>query len=349
MPYPDPIRRRSLAAVAGLVASVVAGQAIQAQVRGEDGPVLIAVGGRTAMSWLPLSLAVQLGYFRAEGLDVSVIDCADEAAALQLVATGGAHVASCSFGHTIRQQARGQGLQAFVLQSRSPQVAVGASTRTMADYRNGSDLRGRRIGVSANDPVSQSLVATLLSRVGLGAADVNMVGVGVGSDALNALRSGQIDAIGNLEPVMTMLEHRGDVRIVADTRTLAGTQAWLGGPMPGGCLCAPTDYLQRHPGACQALAYAIVRALKWLRTAGPGDIIRTLPESYLLGDRGLYLMSLAKVSESFSFDGLMAEDGPRVALRVLADTDASLRADRVNLSRTYTNAFARVAKERFKA
>ncbi len=349
MRHPDPNRRRALAAVAALMASAVANPAVRAQARGEESAVSVAVGARTAMSCLPLTLATQLGYFKAEGLDVSLIDCVDEAAALRLLANGGAEVASCAFEHTIRSQARGQALQAFVMQSRAPQVSVGASTRTLADFRHPSELRGRRIGVSAIDSVSQSLVTALLSRAGLGSAEVSFVSVGVGGDALNALRSGQVDVISTQEPVMTMLEQRGDVKILADTRTLTGTEALLGGPVPGGCLCASFDYVQKHPGACQTLANGIVRALKWLRTAGPGDIVRTLPESYLLGDRGLYLMSLARVSESFSFDGLMPQEGPRAALRLLADTDPAIRDERVSLGRTYTNAFARFAKDRFRA
>ncbi len=349
MHHPVSIRRRAFTAAAALVVSAVAGRTARAQVHSDDGAVAVAVSGRNAMSCLPLTLAAKLGFFKAESLDVSLIDCADEATALRLLATGGAEVASCAFEHTIRLQARGQGIQAFVMQSRVPQASVGVSTRTLAEFRHPSDLRGRRIGVSAIDSVSQTLVTTLLGRAGLGVAEVSLVSVGVGVDALNALRTGQIDVISTLEPVMTMLEQRGDVKILADTRTLTGTQVQLGGPMPGGALCAPIDYVQKHPDVCQALASGIVRALKWLRTAGPGDIIRILPESYLLGDRGLYLMSLARVIETFSFDGLIPPEGPRAALRVLAEADPSIREDRVNLGRTYTNAFARVAKDRFKA
>ncbi len=349
MQHPDLRRRRALTAVATLMASAVAHPAVRAQARGEEGAVAVAVGARTVLSCLPLTLAAQLGYFKAEGLEVSLIDCADEATAVRLVASGGAEVASCAFEHTIRWQARGQGLQAFVMQSSAPQVSVGVSTRTLTEFRHPSELRGRRIGMSAIDSVSQSLVNALLSRAGLGAAEVSFVSVGVGGDAMNALRSGQVDVISTQEPVMTMMEQRGEVRILAETRTPTGTRALLGGPVPGGCLCAPVDFVQKHPGACQALAHGIVRALKWLRTAGPGDLVRTLPERYLLGDRGLYLMSLARVSESFSFDGLMPQDGARAALRLLADTDSSFREERVSLGRTYTNTFARVAKDRFKA
>ena len=41
--------------------------------------------------------------------------------------------------------------------------------------------------------------------------------------ALAALRSGQIDAMSNTDPVMTMLEQKGEVKVVSDTRTLKGT------------------------------------------------------------------------------------------------------------------------------
>jgi NitT/TauT family transport system substrate-binding protein len=97
------------------------------------------------------------------------------------------------------------------------------------------------------------------------------------------------------------------------------------------------------------MANAIVHALKWLRTAGPSDIIKTVPESYLLGDRGLYLASFNKVSETFSLDGLMHPDGARTALRILSDLDPVVRASRVDLPRSFTNEFARRAKDRFKA
>ena len=94
---------------------------------------------------------------------------------------------------------------------------------------------------------------------------------------------------------------------------------------------------------------AIVHGLKWLQTAGPGDIIKTVPESYFLNDRGMYLAAFEKVRESLSSDGVMPNDGPRTALRAMAEFDSSLREDRVRLSGTFTNEFAERAKERFKA
>jgi len=123
----------------------------------------------------------------------------------------------------------------------------------------------------------------------------------------------------------------------------------FGGPMPASCLYAPLEFVRKNPNTCQALAHAVVHGLKWLQTAGPGDIIKTVPESYLLGDRAVYLAAFSKVRESFSLDGLMPDDGPRTALRALAGFDPTVKEDKIRLSRTFTNEFAQQAKDRFKA
>ena len=119
--------------------------------------------------------------------------------------------------------------------------------------------------------------------------------------------------------------------------------------MPSGCLYAPAEFLQKNPNTCQALANAIVHGLKWLQSAGPSDIIKTVPEGYLLGDRGLYLASFNKVREAFSVDGMVPEEGVKSALRALASFDPTLKAEKIELAKTYTNEFSRRAKERFKA
>jgi NitT/TauT family transport system substrate-binding protein len=86
-----------------------------------------------------------------------------------------------------------------------------------------------------------------------------------------------------------------------------------------------------------------------LQTAGPSDIIKTVPEAYLLGDRALYLASFNKVREAISTDGMIPDEGPRTAVKVLASFDPAIKLEKIELAKTYTNAFARKAKERFKA
>ena len=344
------LHRRSFTVAAALgAASIAVPLWVRAQAKLEKTKISIAVGGKAAFYYLPLTIAEQLGYFKSEGLEVEISDFAGGARALQAVVGGSADVCSGAYEHTINLQAKNQLFQAFVLQGRAPQIAIGVSTKNMASYTGIADLKGRKIGVSAPGSSTNMVANLVLSRGGLKASDVSFIGVGVAAGALTALRSGQIDAISNTDPVMTMLEQKGDVKIISDTRTLKGTQEVFGGPMPAACLYAPAEFVQKHPNTCQALANAIVHALKWLQTAGPGDIIKTVPETYLLGDRALYLASFDKVREAIATDGIVPPEGPKTALAAIASFDPTVKADKIDLAKTYTNDFARRAKERFKA
>lgn len=332
-----------------LAAAAVAAPSLRAQGRPEKSKLAIAVGGKSAFCFLPLTISEQLGYFKAEGLHVEIFDVAGGAKALQALVGGSADVVSGAYEHTINLQSRNQWIQSIVLMGRAPQIAMGVSVKGMPGYQGLADLRGRKIGVSAPGSSTNMVANLVLSRAGIKANEVNYVGVGTSAGALAALRSGQIDAISNTDPVMTMLEQKGDVRIVSDTRTLKGTQEVFGGPMPAACFYTHADFVRNHPNTCQALANAIVHSLKWLQTAGPSDIIKTVPESYLLGDRALYLASFNKVREAIAIDGLMPEDGARTALKALASFEPGVKPEKIDLARTYTNDFARRAKEKFKA
>jgi NitT/TauT family transport system substrate-binding protein len=332
-----------------LAAASVAAPALHAQGKPEKTKVSIAVGGKAAFYYLPLTISEQLGYFKAEGLDVEISDFAGGSRALQAVVGGSADVVSGAYEHTINLQSKNQLFQSFVLQGRAPQIALGVSTKAMPTYRSVADLRGKKIGVSAPGSSTNMVANLVLSRAGLKASDVSYIGVGTSAGALAALRSGQIDAMSNTDPVMTMLEQKGDVKIISDTRTLKGTQEVFGGPMPAACLYAPLEFVQKHPNTCQGLANAIVRGLKWLQTAGPSDIIKTVPEAYLLGDRALYLASFNKIREAIALDGLLPDEGAKTALKALTSFDPGIKEGKIELGKTYTNEFARRAKEKFKA
>ncbi|MDP1954763.1 MAG: ABC transporter substrate-binding protein [Polaromonas sp.] len=342
----SPINRRSFGALA---AAVLAAPMLGAQPRLEKSKLSIAVGGKASFYYLPLTISEQLGYFKAEGLDIEISDFAGGARALQSLVGGSADIVSGAYEHTINMQSKNQFIRSLVLQGRAPQIAIGVSTKTMPNYKTVADLRGKKIGVTAPGSSTNMVANLVLSRAGVKASEVSFVGVGTSAGALAAMRSGQIDAMSNIDPVMTMLEQKGDVKIISDTRTQKGTIDVFGGLMPAACLYTHADFVQKNPNTCQALANAIVHGLKWLQTAGPSDIIKTVPESYLLGDRALYLASFNKVREALSLDGVMPEDGGRTALKALASFDPTVKADKIDLARTFTNDFARRAKDRFKA
>src|SRR5882672_85482 len=314
----------------------------------EKKEVSIAVGGKTSFYYLPLTIAEQLGYFKQEGLTVNIADFAGGSQALRAVVGGSADVVSGAYEHTLNMQPKGQYLQCFVQQGRAPQIAIGISKARAQSYKSPKDLKGLKVGVSAPGSSTHMIVNYFISREGLKPSDISVVGVGLGATAITALKSGQIDAVSNTDPVMTKLEQDGDVKIIADTRTLKGTEQVLGGPMPAGCLYAPIDFIKKNPNTVQALTNAIVRADKWIHTASPQDVLRTVPESYLLADSALYLFSFNKVKEAISTDGTISDAGAKTALKVIPAFNPEVKANEIKLDLTYTNEFVKRANAKYK-
>jgi len=344
-----PMSRRRFASSMTSAALILALPDLRAQGRLEKSRVIISVDGKASFSYLPLTIADQLGFFRQEGLDLQINDYADAASATQSMLAGATDVCSSSFERTLNLQSKNQMVKAFVLQSRTPQIAFGMSTRNLSASASMAGLRGKKVGVMALDSAASLMTNLLLVKAGLSAQDVSLVPVGSSATALSAIRSGQIEALCSADPVMTMLEQKGDVKIISDTRTLRGTSDLFGGSMPSACLYANSEFVLKNPNTCQALTHAIVHSLKWLQTAGPGDIIKVVPDSYLLGDRALYLASFNKIRQCFSLDGFFPEDGPRTALKALSRFDATLQQAKIDVSKTFTNVFTARSKERFKA
>lgn len=314
----------------------------------EKPKVSIAVGGKNLFYYLPLTVAEQLGYFKDEGLQVEISDFAGGAKALQAMVGGSADVVSGAYEHTINMQAKNQPIVAFVLQGRAPQIVLAANNKTMPNYKSIADLKGKKIGVTAPGSSTSIMASFVLAKAGLKPTDVSFIGVGAAAGALSAIRSGQIDAIANLDPVIAMLEQKNEIKTIADTRTLKDTNDVFGGPMPAATLYAPEAFIKKYPNTTQALTNAMVRALKWIQKAGPSDIIKAVPESYLLGDRALYIAAFLKVREAISPDGVFPDAGPATALRTLQAFEPDLASKKIDLSRTYTNDFAKKANAKYK-
>ncbi|HVY07724.1 MAG TPA: ABC transporter substrate-binding protein [Burkholderiales bacterium] len=313
----------------------------------EKPKVTIAVGGKASLYYLPLTIAEQLGYFKDEGLQVDIVDFAGGAKALQAMMGGSADVVSGGFDHVVVMRARGQNLRAFVLQGGTPAISLGVAKDKAASYKSPRDLAGMKIGVSAPGSSTHAFVNHLLASAGLAPDAVSIVGVGTGPSAVAAVQAGHVDAIANIEPAMTMLERSGAIKVVVETVSVRGAQAVYGSPLPSGSLYTRDEFIKANPNTVQALTNAMVRALKWLKTASPDDVAKTVPPEYLLGDRALYLEAYRKNSEAYSRDGLISPAGAEAQLKVLAGFEQAVKeAPALKAADAYTNEFVEKSPKR---
>ena len=90
-----------------------------------------------------------------------------------------------------------------------------------------------------------------------------------------------------------------------------------------------------------------MRADKWIQAAGPADIIKVVPEAFLLGDRAVYIDAFLAARGALSPDGFFPDKGADTAYRALASIDAEIAKAQLDLKAVYTNDFARRANAKY--
>jgi NitT/TauT family transport system substrate-binding protein len=309
--------------------------------------VSIALAAPHSLYHLPLTLADRLGYFRQAGVAVDWLPQESGSQALASALQGQAHVVAGAFEHLFGLHQKNLNYQAFVQMGRTPQVSLGVASRL--DVRSVMALKGARVGVSALQSSTHFLACHWLLQNGLLPEDVVFVEVGTSAGVVEALRTGAIDALCNPDPVMHGLEQRNEIRLMGEARTLMASRKLMGGGVPGACLWARTDFLQRQPEVAQALSDGVVHALKWLQTAGMTDLLKAVPSGHWVADRAIYLGAFEKLRESYALDGVLSGEEVANAWHAYNRLPNRVGGNRLSLASTYTNGFALKSKNRFSA
>ncbi len=90
----------------------------------EKKDITLGVGGKPLLYYLPLTIAEQKGFFKEEGLNVSINDFGGGAKSLQSLIGGSVDVVTGAYEHTIRMQQKGQEIQAVVELGQFPGIVL---------------------------------------------------------------------------------------------------------------------------------------------------------------------------------------------------------------------------------
>ena len=309
----------------------------------EKKQVTLGVGGKSALYYLPLTICERLGYFKEQGLEVAINDFRGGSQSLMALVGGSVDVVTGAYEHLIRMQAKGQDIRAVVELGRFPGIVVGVRKEKAASYKSAADLKGMKIGVSAPGSSTNFFVMYMMSKAGLKPTDAAYIGVGIGPSSVAAIRKGEIDALSNLDPMITKLERDGDIKVVADSRTEEGTRTLFGGSNPAAVLYLKHDFIERYPNTVQALVNAFYKTLKWLHTATPEQITATVPEEYFLGDKELYLAAVKANKPVYSITGIIPPEGMQSAADMLLAFDDEIKGAKVDLAKTFDERFVKRA------
>ena len=338
-------RRTFLTGAAAAALAAGAAPNVQAQPAGppEKGKVILGVGGKPLLYYLPLTIAERRGLFKEEGLEVEINDLAGGARSLQSLVGGSVDVVTGAYEHTIRMQAKGQDIRAVVELGRFPAIVIAVRKEKAGQIKSAADFKGAKIGVTAPGSSTALTAQYAMVKAGLKPTDAAYVGVGGGAGAVAAMKKGEIDVISHLDPVIAKLEADGDIQVLIDTRTEAGTRALFGGSNPAAVLYTKQDFIERNPATVQRLTNAFVKSLKWVNAATPEEIAATVPPEYHLGDKALYLKAVANSKEAYSRDGVVSEQGMASVLDMLKTLDPELQGAKIEVAKTFDGRFVKRA------
>jgi len=269
------------------------------------------------------------------------------ARALQALLGGSVDVVSGAFEHTITQQAKGQSIEALVLQGKYAGIVLGMSKAKAASYKSPADLKGMKIGVTAPGSSTNMFVNVLLAKAKLPPDSVAIIGVGATAGAVAIMKRGEIDAISNLDPVISQLESDGAIVPVVDTRTAKGMQDVYGSAYAAGCIYVPVDFSKKYPNTAQAIVNAMVHALRFIQQSTPDQIVATVPTDYYT-DRAQYKAALEKNIETYKHDGSIGIDAAQAVYRDLKSFDPQIQTVPVDVAKSFNMTFQQKAAQNYR-
>ena len=310
----------------------------------EKPDLIIGVGGKPLLYYLPLTIAERKGFFKEEGLNVTINDFAGGSKSLQALVGGSVDMVAGAYEHTIRMQNKGQDILAVCDLGRFPGIVIAVRKELGNEIKSVKDLKGRKMGVTAPGSSTALMLQYALQKNGLKADDVAIIGVGSGSSAIAAMTKGEIDGLSHLDPVIAQLQFEDKLNVLLDTRTEAGTRELFGGPNPAATVYIQRAFAEQNPVTTQRAVNAFMKALKYNATAKPEDIAAVVPEDYLLGNRELYMQAFQNSKEMYSPDGLVTKEGYESMMGVLKTLDPELAAADVPFEKTFDARFVEAAK-----
>lgn len=214
----------------------------------------LTIGTVPVLGVAPLYIAVEKGYFKAEGLNVTPKIYASGALSLPAMLKGEIDLVFSNYISLFKAQSEGAGkLRVIAEGSSSSPNSFGIYVMPNSPIREAKDLAGKKIGVNARGNIATVLTNETLKSAGVDISTLNYVDVPF-PEMGATLQRGDIEAAFLAEPFITAASANLGVKRVLD----AGIGTTDGLPIDG---YASTDgWVKQHPKTAAAFQRALQKA-----------------------------------------------------------------------------------------
>jgi NitT/TauT family transport system substrate-binding protein len=198
-----------------------------------------------------LDLALEQGYFAAEGVDVQLVRVEQTPSAVQAILAGEGEMANVAVDAVIQLNIQGEHrLRAVTSPNKSLPFLIAARDPIATP----ADLAGKRFGVGRVGSLDYSLSASVLGKEGVDFGGLQIVSLGQPNVRAQALAAGQIDATTMSEGTwLAMPDHAGLTVVVPQDRYYAGA------PVVNKVNVVSADVLEKRRPEVEAVVRALVK------------------------------------------------------------------------------------------
>jgi NitT/TauT family transport system substrate-binding protein len=232
----------------------------------------------------PIFTAVEKGFFKEEGLDVSLVKC-DWATYKDSLALGSYDVTHHLVMYFLKPLEQGLDVK---FTGGIHRGCLRVQTLTNSPIKTIKDLKGKRIGVPGMGAPPFIFANRVLGANGIDPGkDVTWVAFRAGELGL-ALDKGEVDAIADSEPIGTLLMASGRLKNLADQANDS--------PYKDEYCCAVIvngSFLARNPKAAAAATRALLKAAKWVETNPAAAARMSVEKKYLASNPELNAVAIS--------------------------------------------------------
>jgi NitT/TauT family transport system substrate-binding protein len=245
----------------------------------------------------PIFTAVEKGFFKEEGLQVSLVKC-EWANYKDVLALGGFDVTHHLVMYFLKPVEQGLDVK-FTGGIHRGCLRVQAASK--GPIRSIADLKGKRIGIPGMGTPPFIFANRVLGANGIDPGkDVTWLVFPAGELGL-ALDKGEVDAVADSEPIGTLLMADGKVRNIADQANDA--------PYNSEYCCAVLvngKFLSKNPKAAAAATRALLKAAKWVETNPAAAARMSVEKKYLASNPELNTVAISHLRYVPSVSGAEA-------------------------------------------
>jgi len=242
----------------------------------------------------PIFTAVEKGYFKEEGLDVSLVKC-DWKNYKDVLALGGYDITHHLVMYFLKPIEQGLDVK-FTGGIHRGCLRVQASTK--GNIKTVADLRGKRIGVPGMGTPPFIFANRVLGASGIDPSkEITWIVFPAGELGL-ALDKGEVDAVADSEPIGSLLLAQGKVRNVADQAADV--------PYKDEYCCAVLvngKFLARNPKATAGATRALLKAAKWVQANPKAAAKLSVEAKYLASTVDMNTVAISHLSYVPSVSG----------------------------------------------